>query len=251
MNLRYAKSKNLTPYDVLIIASMIEKETVAPEERKLVGAVIYNRLRNRMPLGIDATIRYGRNVPGTEPLKKSDIESDNPYNTRKRLGLPPTPISNPGLASMKAAARPASVDYLYFVRKPDGVHHFFTASESEFCAEVARVRVRRLLNARKLAPCTGNRTGEGTDHACRTCASRGYRRACRTERRLHCGAHGDDGLLPAPRPVRDLAAACVRRALRGRAPHRGGTDVDCVRDRRRMSVQGSVDLPSEEVPGRA
>jgi len=135
VNLRYAKSKNLTPYDVLIIASMIEKETVAPEERKLVAAVIYNRLRNRMPLGIDATIRYGLNVPGTEPLKKSDIESDNPYNTRRRLGLPPTPISNPGLASMRAAARPANVDYLYFVRKPDGVHHFFTASESEFCAK--------------------------------------------------------------------------------------------------------------------
>ena len=133
VDLRYARSKNLTPYDVLIIASMIEKETVAPEERKLVAAVIYNRLRNRMPLGIDATIRYGRDVPGTEPLKQSDIESDNPYNTRKRLGLPPTPISNPGLASMKAAAHPAAVDYLYFVRKPDGVHHFFTASESEFC----------------------------------------------------------------------------------------------------------------------
>ena len=133
VNLRYAKSKNLTPYDILIIASMIEKEAVAPEERKLVAAVVYNRLRNRMPLGIDATIRYGRNVPGTEPLKQSDIESDNPYNTRKRIGLPPTPISNPGLASMRAAARPARVDYLYFVRKPDGVHHFFTASESEFC----------------------------------------------------------------------------------------------------------------------
>jgi UPF0755 protein len=133
VNLRYAKSKNLTPYDVLIIASMIEKETVASEERKLVAAVIYNRLRNRMPLGIDATIRYGLDVPGTEPLKQSDIESDSPYNTRKRPGLPPTPISNPGLASMRAAARPANVDYLYFVRKPDGVHHFFTASESEFC----------------------------------------------------------------------------------------------------------------------
>ncbi len=133
VNLRYARSKNLTPYDVLIIASMIEKETVAPEERRLVAAVIYNRLRNRMPLGIDATIRYGRDVPGTEPLKQSDIESDDPYNTRKRLGLPPTPISNPGLASMRAAARPAAVDYLYFVRKPDGLHHFFTASESEFC----------------------------------------------------------------------------------------------------------------------
>ena len=111
---------------------MVEKETVAPEERRLVAAVIYNRLRLRMPLGIDATIRYGRNVPGTEPLKQSDLESDNPYNTRRRLGLPPTPISNPGLASMRAAARPARVDYLFFVRKPDGIHHFFTASESEF-----------------------------------------------------------------------------------------------------------------------
>jgi UPF0755 protein len=132
VDLRYAKSKNLTPYDVLIIASMIEKETVAPEERRLVAAVIYNRLRRGMPLGIDATIRYGRNVPGTEPLKQSDLESDDPYNTRRRLGLPPTPISNPGLASMRAAANPARVDYLFFVRKPDGVHHFFTVSESEF-----------------------------------------------------------------------------------------------------------------------
>ncbi|MBA3377163.1 MAG: endolytic transglycosylase MltG [Actinobacteria bacterium] len=131
-DLRYAKSKNLTPYDVLIIASMIERETVASEERRLVAAVIYNRLRNRMPLGIDATIRYGRNVPGTEPLKQSDLESNSPYNTRLRLGLPPTPISNPGLASIRSAARPARVDYLFFVRKPDGVHHFFTASESEF-----------------------------------------------------------------------------------------------------------------------
>ena len=133
VNLRYARSKNLTPYDVLIIASMIEKETVVAKERPLVAAVIYNRLRNRMPLGIDATIRYGRNVPGTEPLKQSDIESDSPYNTRRRLGLPPTPIANPGLASMKAAANPANVDYLYFVRIRDTNRHFFTASEAEFC----------------------------------------------------------------------------------------------------------------------
>ena len=62
----------------------------------MVAAVIYNRLRNRMPLGIDATIRYGRDVPGTEPLKESDLESNDPYNTRNRLGLPPTPISIPG-----------------------------------------------------------------------------------------------------------------------------------------------------------
>jgi UPF0755 protein len=132
VSLRYAKSKNLTPYDVLIIASMVEKETVVPRERPLVAAVIYNRLRLGMPLGIDATIRYGRDVPGTEALKQSDLESDDPYNTRRRLDLPPTPIANPGLASIRAAARPAKVDYLFFVRKPDGRHHYFTASESEF-----------------------------------------------------------------------------------------------------------------------
>jgi UPF0755 protein len=133
VDMRYARSKNLTPYDVLIIASMVEKETVLAAERKLVAAVIYNRLRNGMPLGIDATIRYGRDVPGTEPLKESDIESDDPYNTRRRLGLPPTPIANPGLASMRAAAHPARVDYLYFVRVRETNRHFFTASEAEFC----------------------------------------------------------------------------------------------------------------------
>ncbi len=133
VDMRYARTKNLTPYDVLIIASMVEKETVVAAERRLVAAVIYNRLRNRMPLGIDATIRYGRDVPGTEPLKQSDLESDDPFNTRNRLGLPPTPIANPGLASMRAAARPARVDYLYFVRKGESNRHFFTASEAEFC----------------------------------------------------------------------------------------------------------------------
>jgi UPF0755 protein len=133
LDLRYAKSKNLTPYDVLIIASMIEKETVEPDERRLVSAVMYNRLRERMPLGIDATLRYGLDVPGTEPLRQSHIDSDNPYNSRKLLGLPPTPISNPGLASLRAAARPAAVDYLYFVRRGEGTRHFFTASHAEFC----------------------------------------------------------------------------------------------------------------------
>ena len=132
---RYARKKQLTPYDVLIIASMVEKETIAPAERPKVAAVIYNRLKARMPLGIDATIRYGLDIPGTESLHVSQLESDNPYNTRNRAGLPPTPIANPGLASMQAAARPAKVGYLYFVRKPDRVHHFFTASESEFFAK--------------------------------------------------------------------------------------------------------------------
>jgi UPF0755 protein len=132
VDLEYAKSKNLTPYDVLIIASMIEREAVVPAERKLVAAVIYNRLKVGLPLGIDATIRYGLDVPGTEPLHESELESDNAYNTRIRPGLPPTPIANPGLASIEAAAKPARTNYLYFVRKPDHKHHFFTASESEF-----------------------------------------------------------------------------------------------------------------------
>jgi UPF0755 protein len=135
VDMAFARSKNLTPYDVLIIASMVEKETIAPDERPKVAAVIYNRLKAGMALGIDATIRYGLDVPGTEPLRVSQLESDNPYNTRNRTGLPPTPIANPGLASMQAAAHPADVDFLFFVRKPDKIHHFFTASEAEFFAK--------------------------------------------------------------------------------------------------------------------
>jgi UPF0755 protein len=132
VNMRFARSKNLTPYDVLTIASMVEKEVVAPEERPLVSAVIYNRLKAGMTLGIDATLRYGLDIPPTESIRQSQLDSDNPYNTRKLPGLPPTPIANPGLASLQAAAHPAKVDYLFFVRKPDKVHHFFTASEQEF-----------------------------------------------------------------------------------------------------------------------
>ena len=137
VDLSYARSKNLTPYDVLIIASMIEKETAVPRERRLVSAVIYNRLRNRMPLGIDATIRYGLDIPGTESLTKEALRSKSPYNTRLSTGLPPTPIANPGLASIRAAANPAhGVDYLYYVRKPSSKAHYFTSSESEFLRKV-------------------------------------------------------------------------------------------------------------------
>jgi peptidoglycan lytic transglycosylase G len=137
VDLSYARSKNLTPYDILVIASMIEKETAVPRERRLVAAVIYNRLRNRMPLGIDATIRYGLGIPGTESLTKEALRSKSPYNTRLRAGLPPTPIANPGLASIRAAANPArGVGYLYYVRKPSSKAHYFTASESDFLRKV-------------------------------------------------------------------------------------------------------------------
>ncbi len=134
VNLSYARSKNLTPYDVLIIASLVEKEALAPDERPKIARVIYNRLHAHMNLGIDATTRYGLHVPGTKSLTQSQLASDNPYNTRnpRIIGLPPTPIANPGLAAMQAAAHPAGGDWLYFVRKPDRVHHYFTDNFNDF-----------------------------------------------------------------------------------------------------------------------
>src|SRR5216117_400886 len=111
---------------------MVEKETLSPDERQLVSAVIYNRLHAGMPLGIDATLRYGLNIPPTESIHESQLAIGVRGSTGKHTGLPPTPIANPGLASMQAAAHPAKVDYLYFVRKPDKKHHFFTASYAAF-----------------------------------------------------------------------------------------------------------------------
>jgi uncharacterized YceG family protein len=132
IDMRYARSKNLTPYDVLIIASMIEREAAVPSERPLIAAVIYNRLHARMPLGIDATLRYGLNIAPTESIRQSQLHNATPYNTRIHYGLPPTPISNPGLAAIRAAANPARVDYLYYARKKDHKHHFFTASGTAY-----------------------------------------------------------------------------------------------------------------------
>ena len=132
LDLSYAKSKNLTSYDVLTIASMVEGEAQVPSERPLVAAVIYNRLRDHMPLGIDATLRYGLHVPPTQSLTQSELADPTPYNTRLHDGLPPTPINNPGMAALEAAAHPAHVDYLYFVRKPDHRHHYFTSNYQDF-----------------------------------------------------------------------------------------------------------------------
>jgi UPF0755 protein len=138
LNLSYAKSKNLTPYDVLTIASMVEGEAQVPSERPLVAAVIYNRLHDHMPLGIDATLRYGLHIPPTQSLTQSELANPTPYNTRLHDGLPPTPINNPGMASLEAAAHPAHVDYLYFVRKPDHRHHYFTANYQDFLQHEAQ-----------------------------------------------------------------------------------------------------------------
>jgi peptidoglycan lytic transglycosylase G len=137
VDMSYAKSKNLTIYDVLTIASMIDKEVQVPSERPLVAAVIYNRLHRGMPLGIDATTRFQFHNY-TDEITASQLKSPSPYNTRLNAGLTPTPIGNPGLDAIKAAARPAKVNYVYYVLKANGDgHHCFTASGSEFNQLVA------------------------------------------------------------------------------------------------------------------
>jgi UPF0755 protein len=138
VDMRYARSKHLTRYDVLIIASMVEREAQLARERPLIAAVIYNRLRRGMPIGIDATIRYYTNN-WQRPILQSELDKIEPYNTRKLTGLPPTPIGNPGLSSLKAAAHPARVPYLFYVRKPgnSGAHAFET-TDAQHSRDVAR-----------------------------------------------------------------------------------------------------------------
>jgi uncharacterized YceG family protein len=143
LDLRAAKRKNLTRYDVVIIASMVEREAMLDKERPLVAAVVYNRLKEGIPLGIDATIRYQLNN-WSRPLRVSELERDTPYNTRLHRGLPPTPIGNPGLASLKAAARPAKVDYLFYVVKPGTCgEHAFSSTDAQFQRDVARYNAER------------------------------------------------------------------------------------------------------------
>ena len=133
-----AKAKNLTPYEVLTIASLVERETAVPRERRLIASVIYNRLAQDQSLGIDATVRF---FTGNwdKPLTESQLQTPNPYNTRINKGLPPGPIGNPGLASIRAAADPATSDYLFYVANPckPGTHTF-TKTLAEFNAAAAR-----------------------------------------------------------------------------------------------------------------
>jgi peptidoglycan lytic transglycosylase G len=136
VDLRYAKRKNLTPYDVLIIASLIDREAMVAKERRLIASVIYNRLHEGIPLGIDATVRFFTNN-WKRPLRQSEIDNPNPYNTRVHAGLPPGPIGNPGLASIKAAAHPAKTGYLFYVVKVNSCgEHKFAKTDAEFQAYV-------------------------------------------------------------------------------------------------------------------
>ncbi|HET6547711.1 MAG TPA: endolytic transglycosylase MltG, partial [Solirubrobacter sp.] len=143
LDLKYAKSKNLTRYDVLIIASMIEREAQLARERPLVSAVIYNRLHEGMPLQIDATIRYYTNN-WQRPIRQSELDDPEPYNLSLNRGLPPTPIGNPGLASLKAAARPADKPYLFYVRKPGkSGEHAFSSNDAQFQKDLERYQASR------------------------------------------------------------------------------------------------------------
>jgi cell division protein YceG involved in septum cleavage len=158
VDMRYARSKNLTTYDVLIIGSMIEREVQVPKERKLVAAVVYNRLHAGMPLQIDATIRYATGN-FTKPISPSELQVGSPYNTYTNSGLPPGPIGNPGLASIEAAALPAHVPYLYYVVKPNtcGQHTFATTAAEFNRAKAAydQARAENGGNAPTPAHCAG------------------------------------------------------------------------------------------------
>ncbi|SNS61070.1 UPF0755 protein [Geodermatophilus saharensis] len=120
-------------YDVVVVASMVQSETLLDEERPNVAQVVYNRLAQGIPLGIDATLAYGLQKNGNE-LTVTDLQTDSPYNTRTRAGLPPTPISAPGEASLEAALAPSTGDLLYYVLESQDGRHFFTASYDEFVA---------------------------------------------------------------------------------------------------------------------
>jgi peptidoglycan lytic transglycosylase G len=143
VNTSYAQKKKLSPYDVLTIASMIEREVAVPSQQKLVAAVIYNRLAAGMPLGIDATTRFATGNYD-QPLTASQLASKSPYNTRTHAGLPPGPIGNPGLAAIQAAAAPARVPYLYFVVKPGTCGELaFQRTQAEFNAAAAQYNAAR------------------------------------------------------------------------------------------------------------
>jgi UPF0755 protein len=139
VTLTYAKSRNLTDYDVITIASIIEREARLPGDGKKVAAVIYNRLRESIPLGLDTTLLYYLHDPKNGTLTAKQLALNTLYNTRLHFGLPPTPISNPGLQTLDAAAQPApDQQLLYFVVKPNACGALaFAANQTAFNTDVA------------------------------------------------------------------------------------------------------------------
>jgi UPF0755 protein len=125
----------VTPYELVIVASMIEEEARVEKDRRLIAGVIFNRLRIRMALGIDATLLYDDPTPDGE-LSTSDLETDTPYNTRINPGLPPTPIASPGAASLRAALTPADTEFFFYVLCGADGHHRFARTHAEHIRNV-------------------------------------------------------------------------------------------------------------------
>lgn len=133
-NVDYASASeelNLSEYELLTVASLIEREAANEEEKPRIASVIHNRIRAGMPLQIDATIQYARGEQ-KENLSLEDLEIDSPYNTYQNPGLPPGPIASPSLSSIRAALNPEDSNYIYYVLTPDGDEHFFTDDYNEF-----------------------------------------------------------------------------------------------------------------------
>ena len=120
-----------TPYDLLVAASILEKETARPHEKRLISGVIVNRLRQYMPLQMDPTVIYGLGDAYTGKLTHDNLQVDSPYNTYRYRGLPPTPIAMVGRDAIDAAAHPILTDYLYFVAVGDGTHYFSSTYEQQ------------------------------------------------------------------------------------------------------------------------
>lgn len=136
-----SKADSFSKKDIVTLASVIEKETGAPEERPLIASVFYNRLRIGMPLQSDPTIIYGlKNFDGN--IRKKDITNPHAYNTYAHRGIPPGPICNPGRASLEAAIHPAATKYLYFVSRNDGTH-VFSETGAEHDAAVRKYQTRK------------------------------------------------------------------------------------------------------------
>jgi UPF0755 protein len=131
VNLGYARSKHLSPYDVLNVASLIEAEAASDKARPLIASVIYNRLADHMMLQFDSTTEYATG-DFSGHLTASELKSNSPYNTHTHFGLPPTPIDSPGVASIQAAAHPARTPYLYFFAKPCSNQTVFASSYAQF-----------------------------------------------------------------------------------------------------------------------
>ncbi|HEV3093724.1 MAG TPA: endolytic transglycosylase MltG [Solirubrobacteraceae bacterium] len=152
-----ARKLGVTPYQLLTVASIVEREAGTAHDRPLVAAVIYNRLGLGMTLGVDATLRYALH-DFSHPLTEAQLATDSPYNTRLHKGLPPTPISNPGAAAIRAAAHPAHVSYLYYVAGADGCGEMaFSTSYAQFERNAAAYREALRRNGGNVPSCKKKR----------------------------------------------------------------------------------------------